>query len=221
MKIRRLLEKLLKLLFFPINRISLSIHRKKNKRVNITIISRDCVGGMLYHQYGKQFLSPTINLFFSPDDFNCFCLHLFEYINGQLIERKDADVGYPVGLLCPADDMLKTIKVNFMHYKTFQEAYDKWEDRKRRICWNNIYVVSTFCYPSETAFFTKQLVDDFNSIPYKKVILVDKEYGFANEHVINKPTKCRQQAWLLHPPNIIISWKRTFNEFDFDAFFNR
>ena len=220
MKIRRFFSLIFKIIVFPINIISLSFHRKKFRQKSITIISRDCVGGMLYHQYWQRFLSPTINLFFTPNDFNSFCLNLKDYINGKLVESKDCDTDYPVGVLYPVNDTLEAITIHFMHYKTFQEAYDRWDSRKNRICWDNIYVVSTFCYPIETISCTPQLVDDFNSIPYKKVVLVDKKYGFENEFVINKPKNSRQSAWLMHTPNILVYWKRTFNEFDFDDFFN-
>ena len=44
----------------------------KTENKNFTIIARDCVGGILYHQLGERFLSPTINLFFTPEDFNYF-----------------------------------------------------------------------------------------------------------------------------------------------------
>ena len=48
----------------------------KDRNYNFTLISRDCIGGVVYNQLGLPFFSPTINLFFSPADFNLFCLHL-------------------------------------------------------------------------------------------------------------------------------------------------
>lgn len=48
----------------------------KKIRNTPTIISRDCCGGIIYHDCQKQFMSPTINLFMSNDDFLLFCEHL-------------------------------------------------------------------------------------------------------------------------------------------------
>ena len=200
---------------------SLDSFRKRNKNRDFTLIARDCVGGVLYHQLGLKFLSPTINLFFSPEDFNYFCLNLKEYISGELVEFKDSGVTYPVGLLHPVKgSKLKPIRVDFMHFETFEAAKEKWMERKLRINWDNIYVVSTFCYPLETKTFSKEIVEKWNKIRYKKVVLVDKHYGFDDEFIIDKPLECEDYAWLLFEPDKENAWKRTFNEFDFIKFLN-
>ena len=193
----------------------------KLKNTDVTIIARDCVGGILYHQLGLKFLSPTINLFFVPDVFNDFCLNLKEYISAELKELKDDDTPYPVGLLYPAKESgLKPLRVDFMHYDSFIEAKAKWEERKARINWDNIYVVSTFCYPKEVATFSDELVENWNKIKYKKVMIVDKKYGFDNEYIINKPEECHEYAWLLEQIDKDNPEKRVFNEFDFVKFLN-
>ena len=94
-----------------------------NKNNDLTLIARDCIGGTLYHQLGLRFLSPTINLFFTPEDFNYFCLDLKSYIDGKLEESKDENLPYPVGVLYPKEG--KPIKIYFMHYETFDLAKTK------------------------------------------------------------------------------------------------
>ena len=205
-----------------INKISAFFYRHKNKNEDFTLIARDCVGGIVYHQLKLKFLSPTINLFFTPVDFNKFCLHLKEYIQGELVELKDDEVTYPVGLLYPEKGSSVTgpVRVDFMHYDSFEQAYKKWNERKQRINWDNIYVLSTFCYPKEVATFSDKLVEDWNNIKFKKIILVDKKYGFDDEYIIEKPEECQEYAWLLYNPSKIHKWKRTFNKFNFIKFLN-
>ena len=187
---------------------------------DFTIISRDCIGGVLYHQLGLRFLSPTINLFFVPDDFNIFCLHLKKYIKGKLVELEDKNVNYPVGLLYPSHSLfLKPIRVDFMHYDSFTEAYNKWEERKTRINYKNIYIINSFCYPREIESFSKELVKKWNKIKYKKMVFVDKKYGFKDEYLIAKPDYSTDYAWLLTTKKDDES-KRVFNEFDFIKFLN-
>lgn len=186
----------------------------------MTIISRDCVGGVLYNQYGLKFLSPTINLYFSPEAFNVFCLNLSEYINSNLVQGPN-EKKYPVGVLIPKNPCLKPIKVFFAHYTSFEEAKEKWDKRKERINYKNIYIVSTFCNPIEVENFNKKIVEDFNKINYKKVILVDKSYGFDNEFIIKKPKKAPDHGWLLYNYNKLLLWKKVFNKFNFNAFFNK
>lgn len=202
-----------------INNISAYFFRKKNKNKDVTIIARDCVGGILYHQLGLKFLSPTINLFFIPEDFNYFCLHLKDYIDTEMVELKDDEHDYPIGVLSPTNH--KPIKVHFLHYETYEEALNKWNERKQRINWNNIHVISTFCYYVETETLSEQLINDWNKIPYKKVVLTDKQYGFDNEFVIDRPKECKEFAWLLYTPGKTIIWKRTFNKYNFVKFLNK
>lgn len=197
--------------------------RNRLKNSDFTLISRDCVGGVLYHQLGLKFLSPTINLFFTPEDFNYFCLYLHDYLNGELEEKVDENIPYPVGLLHPTKDskINRVIELGFMHYETFIVAKQKWEERKARINFDNIFVVSTFCYPKEVETISEDLVKKWNKIKYKKVMLVDKSYGFDNEFIIEQPKECEEYAWLLFEPDQENPWKRTFNEFDFIKFLNR
>ena len=192
--------------------------QRQNKNKDFTLIARDCIGGILYHQLGLKFLSPTINLFFTPEDFNYFCLYLKEYIDCDLKESKEEDIEYPVGILAPINR--KPIKVHFMHYESFDEAKEKWNERKSRINWDNIYVCSSFAYSKEVATFTPELVEKWNKIKYKKVVLVDKKYGFDDEIIIAKPEECLEYAWLLFSPNKNNEWRRTFNDFNFIKFLN-
>ena len=90
-------------------------------------------GGVIYHDLVLQFLSPTINLFFSPNDFCKFCLNLKYYISLQ-IKEKESPKPYPVG-------MVGDIELNFMHYESFEEARQCWEKRKARINYDNLVVI--------------------------------------------------------------------------------
>lgn len=195
--------------------------RLDNKNDDFTLIARDCIGGILYHQLGLKFLTPTINLFLTPKDFNSLCLHLREYINGELKEFKNHKEDYPVGMLYPDKiHNLEPIRIDFMHYLNFDEASTKWNQRKLRINWDNIYVVSSFCYIGETKTFTPELVRDWNQINYKKVVFVDKKYGFDDEIVMEEPKECDEYAWLLFADDESQKWKRVFNRFDFIKFLN-
>lgn len=205
------------------NKMSAFFFKKKNKNKDFTLIARDCIGGILYHQLGLRFLSPAINLFFTPEDFNFLCLNLKEYMDGELVELKDDSVDYPVGLLHPVKESKidKPIRVSFMHYETFDIAKAKWDERKARINYKKIYVVSSFCYSTEVETLNDKLIEDWNKIEYKKVVLVDKHYGFNDEFIIKKNKKCKEFAWLLYSPNKTITWKRTFNKFNFINFLNK
>lgn len=204
-------------------RQSISSLRKQIKNKNFTLIARDCVGGVLYHELGLEFLTPTINLFFEPEDFNYFCLYLKDYINGEIKELKEEGLDYPIGMIIPKNNAQtkKVIKVHFMHYLNFDEALEKWLERKKKINYDNIYVLSTMCYVKETATINDELIAKWNEIHYPKVMISDQKYGFDDEFIIDKPKECHEYAWLLYEPDQNNPGIRVFNAFDFINFLNK
>lgn len=58
------------------------------------------------------------------------------------------------------------ITIFFQHYKTFNEAKSKWDERKTRINFDNIYLilVDTFC--------TKEIVEDFFNLDFKNKLFI-------------------------------------------------
>lgn len=133
----------------------------KLKNSSLTVFSRDCWAGICYHRLGLEFLSPTINMFETPDDFNKLVLNLNAYMSypvefvkmGYEINLKRE---YPIGLL---GDIL----LHFNHYEKFDQAVSCWERRKQRINKNNILVVSNAT--SEKTLY------EFEKIPYKNKLI--------------------------------------------------
>ena len=105
-----------------------------------------------------------------------------------------------------------------MHYDSFEVAKKKWNERKKRINYDNLYVISSICYEPEIKTISKELIDNWNKIKYKKVVLANTKYGFDNEYVINKPKDIDEFAWLLSPKDKSNPDIKVFNEFDFNEF---
>ena len=198
--------------------LPLKIHRLLNRNRDFTIISRDCIGGMLYHQYGLRFLSPTINLFLEVEDFNIFCLYLKDYLEADLVRVENAEISYPIGQLIPKSTKIKSIVLNFMHYESFEEAYKKWNERKKRINWKNIYVINNCTSEKYEHILTPEIIKDFNSIPYKKMIFVRRKLGFDGEYVMHTNKQGFPSHVLDRKNN---SYKYGFNQFNFNRFFNK
>lgn len=108
--------------------------QKKIKNKDFSILCSTCIGGVIYHRLGMKFLSPTINLWIDNKDFIKMCCDLKYYMNLTL-EKVDSEYSFPVGCLGGE------IKIYFNHYKTFEEAEEKWIERKNRINYNNLYVI--------------------------------------------------------------------------------
>lgn len=110
--------------------------QKERKRLqkNVTILASNCMGGLLYHDFGQQFLSPTINTRFDSLDFVRFVCNIHEYLKKEL-RFIPTDEKFPVA-------MLGDVRVNFVHYHTNEEAEKKWKERINRIDWDNVYVIT-------------------------------------------------------------------------------
>ena len=79
-------------------------YRSRFTNQDITILSMNCTGGILYHDLGLQFLSPTVNLYMKAEDFIKFCENLKCYLSiDEMIPCKEPDIAenrkYPVAYL--------------------------------------------------------------------------------------------------------------------------
>lgn len=136
----------LRLKILKIRRKSFANYRKRklvNK--NFTIISNNCWGGMIYESYNLQKQSPTVVLYFMPNDYIKFLKNIRDYINYDLkfisineskwkdiILKNDSKAGqYPIG-------KLNDVEIFFLHYSSKEEALDKWNRRCKRINWKKI-----------------------------------------------------------------------------------
>lgn len=153
--------------------------KKRINKINntdFTIISNNCWAGYVYRFFGLKYLTPTIGLYFFSEDYLKFISNLKFYISLELkqvnlseskykdflISKKQQDV--PIGKL---DD----IEIIFLHYKTFEDAKNKWERRKSRINLNNIIIKF-----SEMNSCSRNHLERFiNSIKVKTVLFVKKE----------------------------------------------
>jgi len=135
---------------------------------DVTIISQNCIGGVVYHDMGKEFLSPTINLFFYAHDFVKFVQNLDYYLGLQINWRWKEE--YPVGIL-------GDIEIHFMHYDNSIEAQNAWNRRSKRIKKNRILVLST-----DREGFDRQLFEEWKKIKYPKLLFTaQKELSIDND----------------------------------------
>ena len=148
-------------------------HRKKvnaknrarltEKAKTATILSMNCTGGIISHDLGLQFLSPTVNLFMRADAFIKFCENLEYYLSiDEFKPCTDKNIigerTYPIGYL---DDLL----VFFVHYNSLEQAQQKWNERKKRVNFDNIVILN-----ADREGCTDEIKDRFEKLPYRKVL---------------------------------------------------
>lgn len=136
-------------------------NRDRLKKRDISLIASNCNGACILHELGMEFNSPFVNLWVKPGDFIKLCFNFREYMAAELTFTKEKDIKYPVG-------MLKDIKIYFLHYKTEKDALNKWNQRKNRINYDNLYFLFT-----DRDGCTLEHLEKFDSLPYKgKVVFV-------------------------------------------------
>ncbi len=108
---------------------------QKLKNKDFSIICNSCLAFGLYHKFGCKYATPTVGLFFSSKDYIKFIENFEHYLSFSLEFRKETSLhNHPVGFL---DD----IEIHFLHYKTDQEATEKWNRRKQRINFDNLFFI--------------------------------------------------------------------------------
>lgn len=190
-------------------------NKRKRKLVNkdFTILSSECAGGVIYHDLGLRFDSPTINLWFKPDDYLLFLSDLDYYLNtDKLVEEPHSNLGYPVGVL---GEDTKKIKIFFQHYPNFEIAKNKWNIRKKRVHLDNLFIIMT-----DRDGATKETLNSFDSLKFKnKVIFTGKKYPkIKSSYYIYNCTENGHLGDIFH--RSVLTGKSKLDTFDFVNFLN-
>ncbi len=138
--------------------------QKQLKNKEFTILSCNCAAGIIYHRYDQPFLTPTINLWIDQKEFLKFVSDL-DYYLAQKLHFIKTDAGYPVA-------ECGDIKIWFNHYTNERDAEKKWEERKKRIRRDNLFLLM-----SERDGITREDILKFGEIPCRnRVIFTSQRY---------------------------------------------
>ena len=119
-----------------LNTIRRNKMRKKLKNKGVSFFCPNCMGGILFHDLGLQFKSPTVNLMMYQKDFLKFVLDMDKYLNSEFVFFKHEEYTFPCAKL---DD----ITIHFTHYISEEDAISKWNARASRINKDNIFIFLT------------------------------------------------------------------------------
>ena len=137
--------------------------RSKLTNTDFTIFSQNCIGGIMYHDLGLRFRSPTVNMLFSPKDFIQFMKDIHWHLE-QEIKFLPTDESYPIGVL-------GNIEISFLHYHSEEEVLQAWNSRKERINLDNIFVI---CCDEGLTYEDMKVYD---ALPYEhKILFVSKPH---------------------------------------------
>lgn len=185
-------------------------NRKRLTNKNFTILCNNCVGGVILHELGERFNSPTVNLFFRADDYIKFLENFDYYIQQRLIEiRSDRD--YPVA-------KLGDVTIFFMHYNSFDEAKSIWEKRIERINKENMYVIMVQQFGC-----TEEILKRFDNLSYRhKLALVSKPMPDVKcSYYVSGTAQFSGEVMDLCKYKGKFTGKRWIDDFDYVSFLNQ
>jgi uncharacterized protein (DUF1919 family) len=193
--------------------------RKKLLCTDFTVICNNCLASTaVYTKFGLKYNTPTVNLFFYPDDYLTFIENITELVkqplrfkpiskyetaNARARTRYRLSGSYPIGVL--GED----IEIQFKHYKNQIEAATKWARRCQRINFDKLFFIF-----SERDGVTPAHIERYANLPfehkvffsskptsYPDITIVVKDYFGANEVGISNANRIYEKyfdvtAWL-------------------------
>ena len=186
------------------------------KEKQCALLTNNCLGGFLYHDWGMKFVTPIINLQMDNCTFIRFCAALPESLNWKIKEVNIEDRKFysrfnrennpfPVG-------KFEGGLIYFQHYHSFSEAVDSWERRCIRFKeWlesgKDINVVLTCKH------YTNEERAAFFDLPFSKKLMLIENGSEKSEDVWSIEKIKPGKAWFDFCPGFSI--KRYYDQFDF------
>lgn len=147
-------------------------NRKRLTNLTPTLLSSNCTAGVLYHCLGLEFRSPFINLWLTNEDFVTAMENLDDFLSTPLIRDTDCPKPYPVGI------GYNNTRIYFLHYESWDDAIQKWEQRKSRIDTKNMAVMLTnLGSPGAESKNEDALLQRFDALPFpNKIVFTSKNH---------------------------------------------
>jgi len=185
--------------------------KHKLQNFDFTIICNNCIAGIIYKELAMKFSTPTINLYFYYPDYIKFLSNFEYYLNQKLVfvnvsKYNKNIINYPIGIL-------HDIEIHFLHYENDFHAKSKWEERVKRINFNNLFIIG-----SDRDNCNKNDIINFDKLPFaNKIFFSAKNYKnlksvlwiskYKNENQVGDLIK--NQDWLNYFD--LIYWLNTGN----------
>ncbi len=132
------------------------------KNSNISILSDSCFAGYLYHKFGMQFTSPTINMFADNENYLRFLKDIKGHFNESMVEV-DAPVEHPYwGKYAYPRGLVGDSEWVFNHDASFETAAERWKRGVERFNFDNYLVIMSLM--SESA------ANEFDQLPIEHKI---------------------------------------------------
>lgn len=173
------------------------------------------VRGVLSHDLGLKFLSSTVNMFFSAQDFIKFLKNIKEYIDYEFIDVTTENDKWPVA-------KIGDITLQLVHYKSVSEAQEDWNRRKVRINWDKLFIIM-----NDRNGCTENELKEFEELDYENKVFFTCNKAWSEKYksafYISK-SEVNDGVQTVKVMTSFVSrwgWHRVVDEFDYAGFFKK
>lgn len=185
-------------------------NKKRLKNRDFSVIASNCNGTLILHDLNMRFNSPFVNLWLKADDYIKILKNLQHYLECDLGFTQEPGINYPIGVL---DD----VKVYFTHYKTCEEAKEKWTERSKRLNMDNLFIMFT-----DRDGCTKENLLDFDALPYQnKVVFTHIPYSDIKSSYYIRGFEEESSVGMCHAYKNDHTGKKYYDDFDYVSWFNQ
>ena len=189
----------------------IALKRKRLKNKTPTIISNNCLGGIISHDLGIAFNSPCVNQGMIARDYIKFLKNMDHYLSL---------VPVPLNTYYRNTKFMMTqlgdIICLFAHEDSVETAISKWEKRKSRINKENMYVFMT-----DSLECTYEDLKAFDALPFKhKVVITHKPYPEIKSSYYMKGFEDKNEVGVLSDWKPGFLKRRYIDAFDYVKFLN-
>lgn len=144
------------------------IERARLSNRDFSIISQNCIGGIMSHDLGQRFNSPTVNLYFSSEDFVIFLENLRCFIDSGNLIMVQSDKRYPKAELSLHNG--PKVSLYFPHDNNEEVILTNWRKRAERLDYDNLFIIAT-----DRDGLTEDLLNRYAHLPYKNLVLLSSK----------------------------------------------
>lgn len=192
----------------PFRRIGL-----KNKK--FSIISNNCWGGYIYDIYGLKYLTPTIGLYFFSKEYLKFIGNLKYYLSIDIKPLNNKDSKYYNDLIKKHHQdaclgIIDDVEVVFLHYNNSIDACKKWNNRRKRVNFNNLLIKY-----NDQNLFEEDDFYIFNQLNYDNKLFFTANEGIGNYDYVVFFDKFKNNGYVLDDIKTsrkYVKYKKILNE---------
>ncbi len=149
--------------------------RKRLRQNRFTLISQNCLGGVIYKMLGLQDQSPTINMFIRGESFVKLASDPKKYMQ-ELEPFPITEEFDEPGLLTHPVIGVGDIRLNCLHYSCCKDAIEAWNRRKTRVDYDRCLLIAT----DWDLNYDEELIKKTLSLPYPKVVFTANKRNDAD-----------------------------------------